>query len=360
MKKILHIVGIMNLGGQETLIMNVFRKINRKEYQFDFVVQRSDKGYYDDEIKKLGGNIFYVEPVSKNPFKHIYQLNKILKNNNYCAFHRHTNSSIVFIDIIIAKFNKIKNIIVHCHSTKTNINSIIHTIFKPILNIFNIKRVACSKDAGIFMFGNNQFKVINNGIEIKNYLFNESVRNIIRKKYNISNECIIGHVGRFNNEKNHPFIINMFCQLLKYRNDFKLFLIGDGDNRKYIEKLVYEKKIQDKVVFLGNVNNVYDYLQAIDVFVFPSIYEGLGISLIEAQASSLNCLVSNSIPNEALLTNNVKVLSLDNIENWVKEIIKLSNYSKNRKVIGKKSKVYEFDIDKTIEEFCDLYKGDEE
>lgn len=357
MKKIIHMVGTMNLGGQETLIMNVYNKIDRNKYQFDFIVQSNEKGFYDDEIKRLGGKIHVITRLTKNPVKHILELRKILKNDSYCAFHRHTNSSIIFIDLVVAKLCKIKNIIVHSHSTHSNRSNIIHYLFRPFINWFSTHKIACSHDAGKFMFGKSKFEIINNGIDVKKFIFNNKVREKLRKKFNFKNtDIVIGHVGRFTDEKNHEFIIKMF-DTIRGENDkhnYYLLLIGDGPNRDYIEQLVNESELDKCVSFLGNVTNVYDYLQCMDLFVFPSKYEGLGISLIEAQAAGLNCLIGDVIPKEAILTDHVFKYSLDDYKAWSEAIKKIKLTS--RKVYSDNDLIYNYDINKTVSDFCTLYE----
>ena len=356
MIKILHMVAIMNLGGQETLIMNVFRELDRKKYQFDFIVQRNDKGFYDDEIKRLGGNIYIIDRLTKNPIKHFYQLFKILKNNKYDVFHRHTNSSIVFLDVLVAKICNISKIVVHSHSTSSNTSNFIHKLFKPILNVFKIIRVACSSDAGKFMFGTKKFKIINNGINIEKFSYNERIRNKIRENLNIDkNEIVIGHVGRFTYEKNQEFIIEIFSDLIKDTlYNYKLLLIGDGDNIIYIRDKANNCGLDKKVVFLGNKKNVNEYLQAFDLFVFPSLYEGLGISLIEAQTSGIRCIASNHIPKESIITNNIYVLELNKLK-WTKKIKELSGSKYDRKQFNINEKILNFSIKKTVDDFCLLY-----
>ncbi len=358
MIRVLHMVGTMDLGGQETFIMNIFKNVDRTKYQFDFVVQSNNIGYYEEEIKEMGGKIYRITNFSKNPIKHIIELRRIFKDNHYDVFHRHANSSIIFIDLLVAKISKVKTRIAHCHSTHSNHNNVIHYIFRSFVNQTSNIRLACSKEAGLFMFGKSNFNVINNGINIKQFLFNQKTRKKIRKELNILDDSlVIGHVGRFAPEKNHDFIINFFERIQeKGINNTILMLIGDGPCMDKIKKQVSSKKLEEKVIFLGNKNNVYDYLQAMDIFVFPSLYEGLGISLIEAQASGLKCIVSDRIPDEAIVTKNVIKKELDAIDDWTNILLEFQENEYDRAVFSKNDKLYSYDIINTTNEICKIYK----
>lgn len=358
MIRVLHMVGTMDLGGQETFIMNIFNNIDRTKYQFDFVVQSNNIGYYEETINDMGGKIYRITNFSRNPIKHIIELRRILKNNHYDVFHRHANSSIIFIDLLVAKLSKVKTRIAHCHSTHSNHNNIIHYIFRAFVNKTSNVRLACSKEAGLFMFGNATFNVINNGINIEQFLFNPKIRKKIRNELNIpENSFVIGHVGRFAPEKNHEFIIDLFKKIQdKKINNPILMLIGDGQNIEKIKNQVFSKSLEKKVLFLGNKNNVCDYLQAMDIFVFPSLYEGLGISLIEAQASGLKCIVSDRIPDEAIVTENVAKKGLNSVDDWANLIMKFHDNDYDRKIFSRNDKLYSYDIINTTREICKIYK----
>lgn len=360
---ILHIIGRMNVGGAETFIMNIYRNIDRNKIQFDFVVHTKERCAYDDEIEKLGGKIYRIPELSKHPIKNMIELAKILKQDDikYSTVHRHTNTSIVFTDLIISKIMKVKKIIVHSHSTNAK-NPILHKIFRPFMRIANI-RYACSKEAGKWLFGKNvNFTVINNGIDLEKYKVNDIVRNEVRKELNINpDEILLGHIGRFNKAKNHNFLVDIFYELQKDINA-KLVLVGTGELENDIKNKVKEMQIENKVIFLGLRKDVYRILQAMDIFVFPSLYEGLGISLIEAQVAGLPCLVSNAIQDEAIITNNVKKLSIErnNIKEWIENI---ENISRNKTIIDREinqndSKIKKFNIIEVTKKLEEIYIGD--
>lgn len=354
-KRVLHIVGQMNMGGQETFIMNLYRNIDRKKIQFDFIVHSKNRGYYDDEIEKLGGKIHRITSLSRNPIKHCIELKNVLKNNKYIAVHRHTCSSIIAIDLIIAKICGVKQRIVHSHANRTNRLPVAHIMFRPLMNMFANEKLACSKDAGVFLYGkkgSKELKVINNAIEIEKYKYNENMRNEIRKKYNSQDNLVLGHVGRFDEAKNHKFIIEVFRDLVKKMPNAKLWLVGGGELEEEVKNQVKSYNLEEKIVFLGIRNDIEVLMMGMDVFVFPSIYEGLGIALIEAQCSGLKCMVSNNIQDEAIITNNVLKMQIDSTEEWVENICKIHEYNR---YIEYDEKIEKFGMDNLVKTIYKLY-----
>lgn len=332
--KILHIVGTMQMGGQETFIMNIFRNIDRNKYEFGFVVHSNKRGEYEKEIENLGGKIYRITPISKNPIKHMLQLRKVIKDDNYKVMHRHANLSIVFIDLLVGRICKMKKIIIHSHSNTSAKFKVIHKILRPLLNLFATDKLACSQKAGEWLYGNKKFEIIPNAIDIEKFRYNNEKRKEIRERENATDKIVIGHVGRFDKIKNHKYLIEIFENLTKKVDNIELWLIGNGEEKKYIKKLSKDKGIIDNIKFFGTINNTYDYYQGMDFFVFPSIKEGLGIALIEAQVSGLKCIISDTIPKEAIVLNNVKELSInENATVWANyienEIKKVNTYSRD-------------------------------
>lgn len=356
MKRVLHIVGTMDMGGQETFIMNIYREIDRKKVQFDFVVHSNNRGYYEDEIKKLGGKIYRIEPMGKNIIKHCKDLYKILKKNPKYIVHRHTCSSIVWIDLLVAKMAKIEERIVHCHATHTTSHGMLNTIFKVMINSLATVKLACSKKAGIFLYGKKQnFEVVYNAIDTKKFLFNNNIRNKIREEYKINyDELILGHIGRFDKSKNHKFLIEVFEKVVNVKKDAQLWLIGDGELKEELEKMIVEKGLKDNVKFLGIKSNCNEYLMAMDIFVFPSIYEGLGIALIEAQCTGISCIVSENIVEEAIVTKNVIRLNLSDESAWAEKILSIKTH--NRVIDINKTEINNYKIEKLINQIERIYR----
>lgn len=308
MVRILHVIGGMGCGGAETIIMNLYRNIDRNQIQFDFVVHTEEIGMYESEILEMGGRIFRVKKF--NIVNYLYYrkwwLEFFEKHKEYRIIHGHINSSAA-IYLSIAKRFGLKAI-VHSHATSNTEISIRNLVFKimsfPIRNIADVF-FACSRQAGIDRYGKNvvnsdRFFIISNGINLKKYIYNNEKRKTIREEYGIDYECkVIGHVGRFTYAKNHEFIIDVFNEIQKLEKNTKLLFFGEGELENNIRNKVNQLKLDDKVIFMGVKSNIYDYYNVFDCFLFPSNFEGLGMALIEAQASGLHCVVSDVIQKEA-------------------------------------------------------------
>lgn len=331
--KVLHISGTMGLGGQETLIMNVLRNIDKNKFEFDFVVHSEERGFYDDEIEALGGKIHRITPMSKSLIKHCKELANVIKTGDYKIVHRHTASSIVWIDLFVAKLCKVKLRIAHSHSTSNSTNKLLESICRPLLNVFSNKKYACSDEAGKFLFGKNaNYEIVWNGIDLEKFKYSKEKRIQKRKELNIDeNAFVIGHVGRFDTQKNHMFLLEIFkAYVEKYDSKAKLLLIGNGDLKEIFEKKAKEYKLQDNIIILSNRNDVNELMTAMDVFVFPSLHEGLGIALVEAQTEGLNCIISDTIPDEAVFIDKLckRVILKESPSKWADEIKKCEKNSR--------------------------------
>lgn len=335
MIRVLHVTTSMDFGGAETFIMNIYRKIDRSRIQFDFLVQSYNEFDYSDEIEKLGGKIYVVEGRRKGVLKNIKQLDSFFSKHNYFnAVHLHTNCLSYIEPLLFAKKYKIRNLIVHGHSTNINgnpLHRVLHKINQLFLKYFSTKNIACSAEVAKWMFGkkvvsSNNYEVINNGIDVKKFRFNISDRNTYRDELKLNDKIVVGHVGRFIDVKNHKYIIQILNELKNIKSEVSLLLIGDGPLRVNIEQQVHELKLDDYVCFLGKRGDVNRILNAMDVFVFPSLYEGLPLTLVEAQASGLTCIVSDRISDEVLLTDKIikKPIEISPIE-WARKIVEYSN-----------------------------------
>lgn len=350
------------IGGIEKFLMNYYNNIDRSKVQFDFINPYT-KLCFEEEIKKNNGYIYNVSNFKKHPFKYYRELVEIIKKEDYKIVHVNLLSTANIIPILAAKKCKVKNIIAHSHN-----NGVPSNIIRKILNKINKKILlknanifwACSQEAGKWMFEKQKFTVINNGIEIQKFFYNDEYRNIIRKKYNIKEgNYVIGHVGRFEEQKNHMFIIDLITEIQKIDNNFKLLLIGEGNLEKQIKDKVKELKLENNVIFGGVVNDVEKYYSAMDVFILPSKFEGLGIVNVEAQAASLPCLVSSMVPKNVKLSDNFFFFNLlDNKNEWIDKIMFLKKLKIDRKFID--NRIFEYDIEKLSllleKKYLDLYK----
>lgn len=358
--RIAQIMGNMNSGGVEAVIMNYYRKIDKSKIQFDFFVNKNSSLPQKEEIYSLGGKIYYL-PGYKNIFKYMYTLNKKLKKGNYKIVHSNINTLSVF-PLIIAYLNKIPIRICHNHSTSGKgefKRNIIKYILRPFNRIFANYYFACGEYSGRWMFGNNNYKkgkvtIVNNAIQLEKFLYNENIRNEMRKKLKIENKLVIGHVGRFDTQKNHKYLIKIFENIAQKNKNAILLLVGEGDLYDDVVNQVKELNLEKKVKFLGLRNDVNKLFQTMDVFVLPSLYEGLPVVGVEAQASGLGCVFSSRMTKLVKVTKNVEFLNLeDDIEKWSDTILKLAN--KKRKNTKKEMEKAKFDITKESKKLEKFY-----
>lgn len=336
MLNVLHYVSKMDRAGQETFIMNLFRKIDREKIQFDFLCSEIEVGDYDEEISSLGGNIFYVPQITmRGPIKQIqkfFELFKILRKHRCDVFHIHTHHAMdAFRDALAAKMCGIKIVVVHSHNTNTLYHLGTHKVFKSFLKILSIRRFACSKAAGEWMFGKSRYTVIHNALDLETSYFRQEYREKVRQRMGWNNKKIIGHVGRFNAQKNHCFLIEIFDVIHHIDKNTQLVLVGKGELEEKIRRLVDEKGLSHSVSFLGMREDVKMLYQGMDMLLFPSLFEGLSVVLIEAQACDLPCLVSDTNSEETVVTERLYMKSLNNTaREWAEEAINLLNTSTPR------------------------------
>lgn len=330
--RILHVIGIMSCGGAETLLMNLYRNIDREQIQFDFAVHSSQKGTYDDEIRLMGGKIIYFPHYNgRNHFVYKKKWQLFLQNHpEYRIIHGHLRSTAAIYLNIAKQYGRIT--IAHSHSTSSRgnyLNKLVKCFMQfPIRHIADYF-FACSKLAGIWLFGQkvcagSRFYILNNAIDSKKFIFSEEIRNKARKEFNIENTFVIGHVGNFDCTKNHSFIIDIFEAISHKCKEVSLVLIGGGspDLIKKIKKAAYQKGLRESIRFLGIRNDVNELLNAFDLFLFPSTHEGLGIAAVEAQANGLKCILSDKIPSEVKISENLEFLSLkSSSEFWAEQIL---------------------------------------
>ena len=323
-----------NLGGIETYLVNYYKNINKEKIQFDFINIYNNKLCFQDEIEKMGANVYKLSNYYKHPFKYIKELKKIIRTNGYEIVHCNMNSAVMLYPLIAAKMAKAKVIIAHSHNSSSDkgfIKDMLHNINKHFIPILANYFFACSKKAGEWFYTNkiinsDNFFIINNAIDVNKYKFDENIRNEKRKELNIKdNELVIGHVGRFSKQKNHTFLIDIYNEIYKQNNNSKLILVGIGNLKEEIEKKVKELNLSKNVLFLGQRNDVEQIMQTMDFFILPSMYEGLPLVGVEAQASGTQCIFANTITEELKLTENTIFLPLElSAKEWAETILKNS------------------------------------
>lgn len=323
MIRILHVIGAMDRAGAETMIMNYYRAIDRNEIQFDFLVHTDRHCDYDDEIEALGGNIYHILRFNglnyfqyKKACKHFFQAHPEID-----IVHGHIESSASIYLPEASKGGKVT--IAHSHNMS---DSFSFTALLFQIATFRNKHcaeyyMACSKAAGIDRFGssaisNPNFSILPNAVEVERFTFSETDRSAIREDLHLLNKPTFGHIGRFTKQKNHPFLIDVFSLIKARVPDAQLLLLGKGENESFIQHLVQEKGLSDSVHFLGVRDDIEKILSAIDVFLFPSLWEGLPVALVEVQASGLPSVISETISEEAVMLPTMIRLPLTNPEKW--------------------------------------------
>ena len=334
--RILQVVTHMNRGGLETMLMNYYRHIDRDRVQFDFLTHRSYDGDYGEEIKTLGGIIYHLPTL--NPLSPTYrkELNSFFVTHpEYKIVHVHQDcmSSVI---LKAARKNNVPIRIAHCHSSSQDkdLKYPIKRFFQYYIPKYATDLMACGQAAGEWMFPSQQFIVLNNAVDVSKFYFNPIVRNAVRSELGIADdELLIGNVGRFSVPKNHSFIIEIFKQLQIKNPKAKLVLVGNdaGSIADTVKERVKTLSIDDKVIFTGIQSNVDRYLMAMDIFLLPSLYEGFPVTTVEAQATGLECIISDKVPADCMITELVHQFSLnESADSWASRIVDIYTKSVRR------------------------------
>lgn len=329
--------GPMGYGGTEAFLMNYYRHINHERVQFDFVCQGNTHGVYDDEIISLGGKVFYIPFKSKHPFKFNAKLKEVIKNGKYQIVHGQMDAMNAWV-MWVAKRSGVPIRIAHSHNTNVPTDNIFKKAFnnlaKKMIPKYATDLWACSTEAGEWLFGKNLVKsgkvlIMHNAIDVELFQYDRTTREEIRNKYNIKNDSfVIGHVGRLSYQKNHKLLLKVFADYCKMDKNAVLFLIGDGELRNDLEEMAISLGIEEKVVFAGNQLHPNKFYNAMDIFVFPSFYEGLGITFLEAQTNGLFCICSENVPREGLISDAVFLSINDPVEKWSQAILLNRNHGR--------------------------------
>lgn len=314
--RVAQVLGMAMNGGVEACIMNYYRHIDRSRVQFDFFVEDASKIIRRDKIEEMGGKVIII-PSYKKLFQYIKVLKKFFKEGNYDIVHSNMNTLSVF-SLYAAKKVGVKIRIAHSHSTSNKKEwkkNIIKNMLRPFSKIYATHYFACSELAGRWLFGNKTFDqgkvtIINNAIELERFKFNENTRKELRQELGLEKNFVVGHIGRFMTQKNHTFLIDIFNEVQKRRPEARLLLLGDGPLYDEILKKVEDLGLTEKVIFEGVHKHPERYYQAMDCFVLPSLYEGLPVVGIEAQANGLKCYLSSEMTKETKILDTTQFLSL--------------------------------------------------
>ena len=316
------------LNGITSVIMNYHRNMDRQGIQTDFVVPNEVSPEYREELERDGCRIYRLER-KKNPLAYMCGLYRLMKKNKYDIIHVHGNSAMMFFDILPAKLAGVRVRIVHSHNTTCS-HMKMHKLLLPFFQKCYTHGFACGKEAGEWLFGQKPYVELKNGINLKDYAYDETVRQQYRKRINAGDRTVIGHVGNFIEQKNHTFLLDWYAKLAADSDDYLLLLISDGALMEAMKQKTRELGLEKKVLFLGKTTEVAGYLQAMDMFVLPSLHEGLPVVLIEAQAAGLPCYVSETVTKQADLTDSLMFLPLNDIATWAETVKKGSSQCADR------------------------------
>lgn len=357
--RVLQVVTNMDRGGLETMLMNYYRVIDRTKVQFDFLTHRAERAAYDDEIEALGGKIYHLPHLV--PWSRHYQnaLSAFFAEHpEYTVVHVHQDclSSVI---LKAAKKHDVPVRIAHSHTTGLNLNIkypvkrlCMRSIPKYATHLF-----ACSTAAGDWMFGGNQYQLLANAVDTEKFLFISDRAAKARENLGLTqNEFLVGHVGSFWRPKNHSFLVDAFLKVVEREPNARLLLVGDGGRLLEIKEKVASLNLSDKVIFTGVRSDVNELLQAMDVFVLPSLYEGLPMVMVEAQAAGLPCLISDKVPPECILTEGlVESVSLsESPDIWAKKILEKRNIPRTDR--RAEIAAHGFDIHSTAAELERFYR----
>ncbi len=363
-RKILQVTGSLRMGGVEKVAINYYKYIDKDEFEFDYLVFGDEKGDLEYQVEYLGGRVLRIPHPRKGLIDFYKNIRNILrKEGPYDVVHSHP----LFISGLVMKAayeEKVATRIAHSHSARDNLKV---SLKKKVYNVamkFYLKKysnifLACSVSAGNYLFGAKFFgqngQVINNGIDLEKFNFDISIRNKVRNQLRLDKSFVLGHIGRLSDVKNQTFVLDVFNRVKQNYSDSKLILVGDGPDKRKLIKYAKNLEIYNDVIFLGTREDANELLQAMDLLLFPSKYEGLGIAILEAQVAGLRCVISDIIPKEVDVTSLNSRLSLnDDLNKWADEVLKYNC------LYERENKTYDFiknqyDMDSVMRKIREIY-----
>ncbi len=315
-------------NGVTNVIFNLCNAMNRKDIIFDYISVNEPDNIYTNAIHRFGGNVFVLNRNVRNPIGYLIKLRRIILKGKYDIVHAHGNSATLALEMVAALSCGCRVRIAHGHSTSCHF-TVIHRVLLPLFRACCTHRLACGEAAGKWLYGKRTFHVVKNGVDTSRFAFNSGKRAFIREKFGIAtDDLVIGNVGSFISVKNQTFLVDIMRELTVYDKRCRLFLVGEGPLRGCIEEKVLKLNLEENVIFIGETDYPENFLSACDIVVMPSIYEGVPLSLIEAQANGLLCLVSDTVSSEVDKTGNLIFCSLsDGAEKWANIIQKNVSHS---------------------------------
>ncbi|MCI8544540.1 MAG: glycosyltransferase family 1 protein [Lachnospiraceae bacterium] len=345
-------------GGMSTVIMNYFENLDKDRIHMDFVVNKEIEAGYRTKMERKGSEVYLLER-NTEPVKYFFSLLAIIKSGNYDIVHVHGNSCTMAIELFAAMLCGCKRRVAHSHSSGCN-HIKAHKLLRPVFEMCCTERLACSKEAGKWLFQGREYTIVENAMNLEKYCFDMKKRIDIRQQMGIEeNEILIGYVGIFVNQKNQKFTVDVLESLRKENAKYKLVLVGEGELRGEIEEYVRQKNLENVSLFYGETDDVTGIMSAMDIFLFPSKLEGLGIVMVEAQLTGLPCIASKQVPEATKITDYCQYLELSApIETWCDAVRKAEVEGTNRLKVriseeGKKR----FDIKEQVGKLEGIYWG---
>lgn len=360
--RVLEIAASLRIGGAEKIARDIGYYSNSDFYQIDYVVFGDEIGAYEKELQEKGCNIYHLSLPSSGYINYLKELYRLIKGNGYQVVHAHTMFNSGWA-MLIAKICGVPIRISHSHSTdnqpdKNHFQRLYEKVMQLIIVSFSTHYVGCGVKAGEILFGKKRYHkkglTILNGVDTKNFAYSETNREEIRKKLEVTNNFVIGHTGHLANVKNQSFLISLMPKILKKNKDAKLLLLGEGEDRQKLEKQIIDLDLSSNIIMTGNVTDVHKYLSAMDAFVFPSLYEGMPLSVIEVQANGLPCIMSDAVPQDVVLTDLICRLSLEEAhDTWVESICNAQRCDPHK--YEEEIRNLELDSGKMVDKILSLY-----
>ena len=351
-----------NLGanGITNVVMNYGTRIDKSRFALTIITGVPVESIYRDRLRKENIDVVKLSHKGKNPAAYYQKLWKELKNG-YDIIHIHGNSATITVELLLAKLAGIKVRVAHCHNVTCD-HKTIHRMFQPMLQKLYTYGFACSDAAGKWMFGNSPFEVLPNAFQTEKFIFQEEMRERVRESLGIADKYVVGNIAGFNDQKNHEYLLKVFEKVAAQREDVVLLLAGNGPNLERINKKIKEHSYRDRIIYYGVTDKVEELYAAMDVFVLPTKYEGLGIVFIEAQINGLPVVTSNRVPCEVNIADRTVFLPLDNnVSAWSEAILSAPQIEREPFYLGHKDSIDKYDISKCLyhleSKYEELIKG---
>lgn len=361
MKRLLCIVSSLSAGGAETFLMKLYRQMDRTRYQMDFIVSGHTNSIYEDEVRQYGGYIYEIPLRTRKPVRSFLAVYRIVKDNGYRYVLKLSDTPEGIMDLLAAKAGGAGKISVRsCNSSagESRIRKLVHDMIRPFFVACTDQMIAPSRVAAAYTFGKKRVRkaaIVHNAVCFSDYTFDKNAADQLRDRLGLNGKIIIGHIGRFTKQKNHDYLIDIFQEIHKINADSILFLAGAGEEMERIKARAYAGSISKNVIFYGITRRVDQILSLFDVFVLPSLYEGLPNVIVEAQSVGVPCLVADTVTKEAGLTPLVHFMSLkEQPVAWAVKALSLAKRSGERKSYQQILRKKGYDIERVVDTFLCL------